>query len=167
MENFEYHILRYMIKKEEGDSMMMKFNDVYKEFKVEVKRDKTIEAHYMGSESLSRQRYQWSQSRNGQERGRPWNRDRDRGRSRSFGGGSRGYHTDSRRSSQNRNFGQGASEKRNLDQGGARQYTQDRSVDRGDRSRSRNRIEGENTKQCIGCRCKVCESMRKMAQSKV
>ena len=84
VETFEHQILRDVIKREEGDVMAANFEEKYKELKIEGKREKTIEAHYMGSESLSRQRYQNSQR--SQSRGRSWNRqDNDRGRSRSFG----------------------------------------------------------------------------------
>ena len=43
--------------------MANKFEDKYKEWKIEGKREKTLDANYMGSESLSRLRYQSSQSR--------------------------------------------------------------------------------------------------------
>ncbi len=62
METYEYHILRDVVKKEEGEAMSMRFEEKYKELKVEGKREKVVETHYMGSESLSRQRYQRSQS---------------------------------------------------------------------------------------------------------
>ena len=41
--------------------MANKFEDKYKEWKIEGKREKTLNANYMGSESLSRLRYQSSQ----------------------------------------------------------------------------------------------------------
>ena len=105
METYEYHILRDVVKKEEGEAMSMRFEEKYKELKVEGKREKVVETHYMGSESLSGQRYQSSQSR---DKGRSWNRqDQNRGRSRSFGS-------------------------RNFDQGGRRQFWQSRSIGQGD-----------------------------------
>ena len=150
METYEYHILRDVVKKEEGEAMSMRFEEKYKELKVEGKREKVVETHYMGSESLSRQRYQRSQSR---DRGRSWNRqDQNRGRSRSFG--SRNFDQGGgRRFSQSRSFGQG-------DNGG-RQESKTRGFDQG-RLNSRNRFEN-----CIGCKCKACIEMRKAAHTKV
>ena len=65
--------------------MANKFEDEYKEWKIEGKREKTLDANYMGSESLSRLRYQSSQSRgrSRDKQGRPWND--ERGWSRSYG----------------------------------------------------------------------------------
>ena len=55
--------------------MANKFEDKYKECKIEGKREKTLDANYMGSESLSRLRYQSSQSRgrSRDKQGRTWN----------------------------------------------------------------------------------------------
>ena len=52
-----------MIKKDEGENMAHVFEEKYKELKIVGKRERMLEAHYMGSESISRQRYARFQSR--------------------------------------------------------------------------------------------------------
>ena len=47
VEPFEHQILREVIKKEEGGNMANSFEDKYKELKIEGKREKTLDAHYM------------------------------------------------------------------------------------------------------------------------
>ena len=62
VEILDHQILKEVIKEEDGYNMAASFEEKYKELKIEGKREKTIEAQYVGSESLSRQRFQRSQS---------------------------------------------------------------------------------------------------------
>ena len=157
MESHELAELRNIVK-ENGNYVMRRFRNKFRELKVEPNRGKVTEALYMGSQSESRKRFHDKRQRS-ESRNRGYYQDKKRREDLQGRGYYRAYSRD--RSRYSRDYRNDRSQSR--DRGNSRE-NRGRSVSRnGDRrdSRSKSRDRSQEVfERCIACRCKRCIKMR-------